>query len=367
MYYQDEVMELIYAAYKYEEEDKYNLAVSLLEKAVEIASQYDDIIFQMKCRFDLTDAYMVSGDVIKGVINFSWCVAQKDKGYVDENVIYQLLWQYKYIIDGIPGFLAIPCDKINKLFEEMKKLYLENNLSLSSYYNLKVAAAMHGVSDGIDIKEYYRKWITAPVDEEYSDCKACLKTQRMLYNLFLGNYEQALKEAENIINGRSKCAHVPHLPFGELILPIYSMGNYELADLVQRKGVRIINGNKAFIRQIGKYMMYFSLTNVEKGVKLFEKNYPISLNHNADNHKMWFNIGAYALFSSLKDMNVEKINIKIPIDAPIYSEEEYDVPNLKKHFENEAKKIIYGFDKRNGNAVISDDVKKHLEICGLEY
>lgn len=365
MGYQDEVIELVYKAYDYEEEEKYNLAVPLLEKAVKMASEYDDIIFQMKCRFDLTDVYIATGDIMKGIINFSWCVSQKDKGYVDESVIYQILWQYKYIIDTIPNFAAIPCDKINKLFEEMRKMYLENNLSLSPYYNLKVAAAMYGINDGIDIRDYYKKWITEPVDDEYSDCDACLTAQKVMYHLFIGDYEKALKEAQSIISGKSKCAHVPHVPFGELILPIYSMGNYELADLIQRKGVRIVNGNKAFIKQIGKYMMYFSITNLEKGIKLFEKNYPIFLNYNVEDPKMWFNVGAFALFSKLEEMNVKKMNIKVPFESPIYSEKEYDVSVLKEFFKNEAKKTINLFDRRNGNSVISDVVKKDLDICGV--
>lgn len=363
MNYKDEVMKLIYKADEYDRLNQFNLAIPLQEKAVSIASEHDDVIFQMYWRFDLIKSYIFTGDTLKAIIHFSWCVTQMEKGYTNDQVVYQILWEYKYIADEIVRFASVSHKKIEEFFESMKKMYIEENISLHPYYSLRVGACIFGIDTGTDIKEYYKKWLVEPVDEEYEDCNACSLGRKISYYIFLGDYRSALKAAKNIINGTCECSQVPHVPFAELLLPLYSLEEYELADTLQRKGIRLINGDKTFIKEVGRHIMYLSLTNIENGIRVFERNYPNSLKCSIDDMKMWFNMGAFVLFSKLKEKDIEKIKIKIPKDSPIYSTKGYNVSDLREFFKKETIKLIDAFDHRNGNHVVSDYLQRHLDIC----
>ncbi|MFD3157364.1 hypothetical protein ACFIJ5_10955 [Haloimpatiens sp. FM7330] len=361
MSYKEDALKYVYEAYKYKNKDKYKLA--LLEKAVNIAGQHDDVLFEMYCRFDLIDAYVFSGEIIKAFMHFTWCQAQRKKGYTDDKVIYNSIWHHKYISSEITEFTSISCEKINNVYENMKKIFIENNVSLKSYYSLRIEAYMSGIDNGTDIQEYYKKFLLEPEDEEYDDCRACTLDAIVRYYIFLGKYEKALKEAKNIINGTLKCAQIPHVTFAKLLLPLYELKKYELAETLQRKGIRLINGDKVFVTEIGFHMMYLALTNPEKGIKVFEKNYSNFLKANMDSSKMWFNVGAYALFSKLQENEVEIVKIKVPTSSKIYSEDGYNVSELSEFFRNESMSIMDAFDKRNNNSIVSDDVKRYLKIC----
>ncbi|WP_315117343.1 hypothetical protein [uncultured Clostridium sp.] len=363
MNYEDEIKELVFKAYEYDDAGKYSLCIPLLEKATSIAKENNDILREMYCKFDLTKAYIFSGQGKKGIITFFWCVAQMEKGYTNDEVVYQVLWEYKYILNDIVSYMTIPSEKINETFEKMKKLYLENNLSLSPYYSLKIQACSAGIDDGTSIEEYYKKWITSSVDDRYEDCKACNIDKKVSYYISIGDYKRALQESEDIINGRFKCAEVPDITFADLLIPVYSLGEYELAEEFHKKGLRLINGDESSIIYIAEHMMYLSITNVEKGIEVFQKNYPNLFKYEADEDKMWFNAASFALFFNLQKKDLQRIKLKIPKKSPLYSQDEYDVVKLKEFFEEEVKKFMDGFDKRNGNSVISDHVKKYLKVC----
>ncbi|WP_027626111.1 hypothetical protein [Clostridium lundense] len=366
MDYKSEVDELLDDGDDYCDENKYTLALPLYEEAVKISSQYDDIVYQLHCRYRLTNAYVFCGDLMKGIINFSWCITQMEKGYVDDEILYQLLWQYKFLLDSAPKFIAVPTSKINELFQDMKEKYLKNNASLKSYYSEKVEAYMYGVTDDkvSDIREYYKMWISEPGDGEYENCTACTLSQKVSYHIFLGEYEKALKMAHTIINGVHTCAEQPHVTFAGLLLPLYVLEKHELAESLQIKGLRLVNRKKAFIKQLAYHIMYLSITNLEKAIQVFVANYPNFLKCNVDDYILWFNAASYVLFSKLNKIGLEKIRLKTPKTSPIYSNGDYDVNKLKEYFFNETEKFMDAFDKRNGNTVISEFVKRYLKICG---
>ncbi|MEW9094303.1 MAG: hypothetical protein AB2417_04390 [Clostridiaceae bacterium] len=364
MNYEDEMKELVFKAYDYDDAGKYSLAVPLLEKAASIARENNDILNEMYCKFDLIKAYIFSGQGKKGIITFFWCVAQMEKGYTNDKVVYQVLWEYKYILSDIIEYIAIPNEKINETFEKMKKLYLENNLSLSPYYSLKVQACRSGIDDGTSIEEYYKKWITSSVDDRYEDCKACTINKKVNYYIFMGDYKRALQEAEDILNRRFECGEVPDTTFADLVIPVYSLGEYELAEEFHKKGLRLVNGDEDCIMYISDHIMYLSITNIDKGIEVFQKNYPNLFKSESDEDKMWFNAASFALFSNLQKKDISKVKLKVPKKSPIYSHDEYDVVKLKEFFEEEAIKFMDGFDERNGNTVVSDELKRYLKVCG---
>jgi hypothetical protein len=365
MSYKGEVRLLINNAYRFINKSRHILAVPILEKAVSIAGEHDDVLFEMYCRFELTDCYAFAGDIIKAFINFTWCVNQMEKGYVNDKVIFNIIWHYKYITDEIYNYVDIPLEKINELFKKMKKMFIENNVSLNPYYGLRVKACTSGIDTGVDVREYYRKWMLEPEDDNYGDCSACVLNRKVSYHIFLNNYERALKEAENIINGTYKCSQIPHITFAELLLPVYALGEYKTAEMLQIKGLRLIDGDKTFVRETSYHIMYLSLVNIEKAVKVFEKNYPNHLTCNGDHRKMLFNAAAFVLFSKLQERDNETIKLKMPKEASIYSKEGCDVSDLKEFFRNETLKIMNAFDRRNENYVVSDNLRKYLEICGV--
>lgn len=265
MNYEDKIKELVFKAYDYMDVHKYSLCVPLLEKAVSIARENNDILNEMYCKFDLITAYVFSNQAKKAMITFFWCVSQMEKGYTNDEVVYQVIWEYKYILSNMCDYLVIPNEKINETFEKMKNFYLENNISLSPYYSLKVEACQSGIEDGTSIEEYYQKWLTTPVDHKYEDCTACTINKKVDYYIFIGDYEKALRQAKDILNGKFKCGEVPSTTFANLLIPVYSLGKYELAEEFHKKGLRAINENKGLITCTPNHIMYLSITNIEKG------------------------------------------------------------------------------------------------------
>lgn len=369
MSYKDEVYELIHKAYEYNDMLEYSLAIPLFEKAVSIASEYPDILFQMYCRFDLIDTYSYYGDTMKAFINFLWYNNQIEKGYTNEKVIYNLIWHYKFIGDSLADVVSIPKDKINDFLNNMEKVYKENNISLKSYYKIRIYAYMKGIDTEIDIDEYYKKWMYTIQDDKFEDCIACNLDFEVEYHIFLRNYDKALKKAENIINGKYKCDNIPNTTFATLLLPIYDLGKYELADELQKKGIRLIKNLEEYGTCLADHIMYLSLVNIEKAIKIFEKGCPQLMDINKSNiddmERTWFNMASFVLFHKIEEKNIEKIKVKIPKNVSIYSENEYEVSDLKEFFKDEFIRGMNAFDIRNGNSIVSDDMKKYLEICGI--
>ncbi|WP_027626112.1 hypothetical protein [Clostridium lundense] len=364
MNYEDKIKEFVFKAYDYMDVRKYSLCVPLLEKAANIAKENNDILMEMYCKFDLIKAYIFSNQAKKAMITFFWCVSQMEQGYTDDKVVYQVIWEYKYILDNMHNYLAIPNEKINQTFEKMKNFYLENNLSLSPYYSLKVEAYQSGIADGTSIEEYYQKWITTSPDDRYEDCTACTINKKVTYYIFMGDYKQALQQGKDILNGRFTCGEVPSTTFANLLIPVYSLGKYELAEEFHKKGLRLINGDKELITSIPYHIMYLSISNIEKGIEVFQKNYSALFKNESAATTMWFDAACYALFSNINKKGIEKIKLRLPKNSPIYSGDDYDIKALEKYFLDETEKLMNAFDKKNGNYIVSEFLKRHLKVCG---
>ena len=73
------------------------------------------------------------------------------------------------------------------------------------------------------------------------------------YLTTLGREGEALAAAAPILEGRHKCAQVPHRTYARVLLPLLRLGRPAEAMSCHRKGYRLIARNPDFVGQVGKH------------------------------------------------------------------------------------------------------------------
>src|SRR5205085_9358405 len=96
-----------------------------------------------------------------------------------------------------------------------------------------------------EARKWYGAWSAAERDS-MSDCLACDQNVQVEYLVELGEDENALQRAEPILSGRMRCAEIPQVTLGTVLLPLVRLGRIEEAARHHLKGARLVARNPEF-------------------------------------------------------------------------------------------------------------------------
>jgi hypothetical protein len=322
--------------------------LALLEEAVRLADMHQDVGLGDELRSDLVRTATFSGYPEKALVAFSWRLAQADRDpetFAEED----LLWEYKWITDSLPGFPQITRKQIEDMLDDMERRYQRTGASLRAVHKLRSQIAM-AMCEPADARRYYRLWEKTPRDWN-SDCAACEQNHRVRFQLFVGKKEKALEMAEPILRGSMRCAEIPHATYALVLMPLLQLGQVEKAVDYHHKGYRLISNNRKFLDEAGDHLRFLALTdNLAPAIKLFEKHLEWAL-ESLDLYWRWkFYLAALFLMSRLAEARQESLKLRLPKAAPCYQEEgRYQLAELTAWLESECRELATRFDARNGN------------------
>ena len=321
--------------------------LELLEQAVRLADSLGDVEAGWDARDALMEAATMGGHPEKTLVAFGWSLAQFDRlgdqyGWDEED----LLWKYKWVINSLWNFPSITAAQIEAAFTDFQaRLERAGYGPRTLYYFRWIYQSSRGDSSA---SEHWRtQWSHAKRDD-ISDCSACEAS-------FLVDYQrdqpkEALEAAKLILNGRLRCAEVPHVTLAAVLEPMLRSGEFEEAVRTHLRGYKMIRDNQEFLISAGQHMAFLAYThNLPAATKLFERHLPWALETADLNRRYSFYVDALALLRRLRDAGQSHMQLQVPQTFAVQaSPDGLEIAALEAYLLSEATAIAAAFDARNG-------------------
>ncbi|HZZ81367.1 MAG TPA: hypothetical protein VFE62_22885 [Gemmataceae bacterium] len=322
--------------------------IGVLEEAVRLADEQEDLDAGFRARLELIDSAAFGGrpDILLSA--FAWCLAQHDSD-PDRFPCNDLLWKYKWVVGHVTEFPDIPRAQIEAMLDDMARRFTEAGSTLHAVFQARrETLAAFGEIDAAnrataDIATSKRDWL--------SDCRACV------YDGSAGFYAEqqmdakALAEAAPILAGRAKCTHVPHRTYGQLLLPLLRLGRADEAREYHEVGVHMIGDDPEFLSAAGLHLEYLAMTGeLDEAIDLMQMHLPNAVATPSVFNRMRFYWSAWLLFVTLFEQAERTVRLRLPADFPLADARgSYEVAALMEWFGKEVRSLATQFDARNGN------------------
>ncbi len=337
----------------------------LLEEAARIADSLNDIEKGYDIRTEIIYQGIFSGYSMNAIIAFSWCLSQYDRN-PERFSSYSLLWEYKWILGHVDEFPDICLGKIDEIFEDMRKRYLQQGASLRAYYSLKCKHMMK-LGQKMEAEEFYRKWTDTPRDY-LSDCKACDLDSEIEYLIYSRNYQKALELVKPILSKQLKCHEVPHITYQKLLLPLLEIGKKEEAQEMHEKGYKLINKNKEYIVEMSNHLTYLAITNPIKALNVFEKHFHWAYETYSLYRKFQFYLASWMMFFKLKTLGYQDLKLRLQHECDIFNSYDLkDIDGVLNWFEKETRCMAGRFNDRNGNEYFNEIINEKLRLAEMVF
>ncbi|MBF2597937.1 hypothetical protein [Listeria welshimeri] len=278
--------------------------VKVLERIIAGADLYNNIEDGIEAREMLIETCFTVGFPKKQLQAFSWLIKKWEDVdsdyYIDTD---DLFWNYKWICADVPTFDEVSKAQIDGLLNDMKEKFEQQNYSLRPYYKVCTLAAM-SMGDVEKAKELFEKWSITEGDY-LNDCPACETSDQVHYFCFIQDYETAEKTAKPIIEGKQRCAEVPHLTYGNMALAYLTLGDEKMAQECFDKGYPLVEKQSSLLPPLGQLLKYLVLTNqTEKARDVINSNLEIVLQAESGLDRLIFLQAAYPLFDRKKEADL---------------------------------------------------------------
>ncbi|TYP69531.1 hypothetical protein [Paenibacillus methanolicus] len=331
--------------------------LAILDEAVRLADSAQDVMQGYQARVQIVETASFSGFPLRALVAFSWLLGQWDK-HEDAFNTFHLLWYYKWVLNKASHFPDITMEQIESLLADMLERYRAYGYSDRTYHHYRFRIAMQ-CGDREQAMEHYEAW-TALERDDLSDCKPCEQHQLVKYWAFMGDDERAFEAAEPMISGRMKCSEVPHFTFAALLLPAYRLNRVDDAEVLQKKGHRLIAGNKDFVEAFGDHIAYLTRIDVKKARDVFERALPLAVHHEDPFEKMMFDSSAAGLLKRMAASGYP-YKLRLPASHPL-ADQAGDFEKLARWFEDGATATAASLDRRNGNEMYAALVRSRIDV-----
>lgn len=325
------------------------IKVALTDEAVGLADSHNDIDAGFLARMQYIEAANFAGQPDRMLVAFSWCQAQVDH-FPDRFDMHGFLWRFKWVCSTLENFHQVTLEQIEALFAEMERLYLAYGASLQVVHKKRRDFAIE-IGDLENARRAHRSMATLKRDS-LSDCQACEYNCEILYHNGFGDDARAMAAAQPILDGRYKCAVVPHSTYAKVLVPLLRLGRGREAVAFESRGYRLISKNpEDFISTVGCHMTFLALThNFPRALRYLERHFQPALATCSPGWQFNFYRGAKMLFDQLWSEGRMKLRIRMPEAFPGKTESnEYTVEFLRAWFTEQVMELARRFDARNRN------------------
>lgn len=321
--------------------------VALLEEAVRLADTHGDLDYGFMTREQLIQACTFGGFPEKSLVAFSWCLAQSDR-HPDQFPDRQLFWQLKWITNSLDQFAQISRAQIDAMLEDMRRRYERAGVGRRVAAQVACQLALR-MGDLEEARRHWQVWQGTPRDW-LSDCEACEVNSAVRCHFVFGDDEAGVRAARPILRGSLRCAEIPHATYNQLLLPLARLGRVEEAMEAHRKGIRLTNGKRQFVEEVGDHLKFLALTdNLSRAARLLQRHLPIALDLAEQRSRFHFLLAALFLLDRLQEKGQKTLRVNLPKTFPGYRETgSYPVPTLAAALADEARGLAERFDARNG-------------------
>ncbi|MEE5992848.1 MAG: hypothetical protein V3G42_06365 [Oscillospiraceae bacterium] len=326
-----------------------------IRDAIHQADSAQDLRWMFIFRYDYIEESIFCGDRYYAMIMFPEVLQLFDEHpELNENdrIAYDMLIVLRWIVEAVQEFPQVSREEIDKYFRLYKKRLLESGYGLNNYYMKRSLVYMHMDRDIAILS--YDKFLEIPMDS-MSDGKALCTDFMVEFNLYLGNEEKALTLAKPILEGKLKDkVNMPHSTQHTFCWHYLQTKEFEKAVPYMIPLEKRVDGDLYHMHHIGAILSLYSRLDVEKGIRLFNRNYHLYLGSKNPWLKFYFISGAVHLFDSMVKNGIGTDLVKVP-ESPISTAvAEGDTKKVAEILRKECVELAQRFDKRNGTTHFID-------------
>jgi tetratricopeptide (TPR) repeat protein len=324
--------------------------IALVEQVMAHADAGGHDALRLASRLFATTAYVQGGEPAKSFVTFSWCRSEYDAHpeRFDADDEHSLLWHFKYMVNGLLKFPAVPLARAYDVLDDMERRYRAGGHSLHAVYSHRYQVAAH-LGDAA-AEEWYAKWNAAPRDQN-SDCAGCDPGAKVDHLAGLGQDEEAVAMAAPVLAGRLTCVEQPQSILTSLLVPYVRTGRLAEAADAHRQAYRRLRGNIADLQSIGMHIEFCARTgNETRGLELVQRHLSWLDRAPSPQADMWFSASAALLLSRLD---------------PGLTLGDTTAGELAARMTERARGWAERFDERNGTSSVSARIEATLDAAPL--
>ncbi len=330
-----------------------------LEEAYRLADEQKDPEFGLLARYFYVFA-VAPMEPRSAVVAFAWCLAHKE--HVSDMIPMTSLAHLYGIVAGIlRSFPEYSLEQIERTFEEMEEQFRALGLPMRDVWHHRLYGAL-GVGARDEARAWYERWSASPMSSR--DCPVCELGTRVLYHLYLEEYDDAFRLAAPIWDGLRCPDGQPLMTAAASLIPLLRVGEFDRAahchrqvqaelDVVGYAGIWAAGRELAYLSAVGAF---------EEAKQSFERYLPRAWSSGTPADRFGFLIAA-KLFG-MRALEVgERIDLKIPKSCELYDPTgAYATRRVEKFFSRQLDELGERFDRRNGNgeymriARLTDDI-----------
>ena len=335
--------------------------LALVERAVELADAHNELDVSFHARMTLVEAAIFSDRPDIALVAFSWLLSKFD-AEPDRFDSFQLLWSYKWILGHVANFPSIPKDRIDDLFDDMKRRYKAEGSTLHAYWSLRRDNAQT-MGDKAGAKKANAKLLSTPRDH-LSNCLACVQDGNVDLYAFLDDDAAAVQAAKPILSGKMACSIVPECTYAGVVLSYIRLGKPARAMECFETGYRLIGRQSTYLSQKAKYIVGLTLTdNLSRAVKLLDRHLPEALDSVDPSAEFEFYLAARLLLETLSENGKKTVPIRIPKKMELAGGDgKPAVAVIVDWLDARLKVLATAFDARNGNKSFAKRLKNFRDL-----
>lgn len=323
--------------------------IALTEQAVALADRARDEEVMFSARIDLVQSATYGGAPEKALTAFAWCLAKVDAAPQRHDEA-DILWQYKWIADKTPYFPHISLERIDAITDDLAARFEKHAWGSRAALQLRFTTALS--TGRLDrARSVFEAWRTAPKGGG-DDCAACQQNRLVQYYHVIEDDALLLKSAMPILEGRLRCAEIPHVTLGYVLRPLLRAGRVEEAVAAHKKGYRLVRRGADFLGTLSEHLTFLTVTdNRRSALNLFERHLALAMRSWDAVAKLDYGLASRLLLTHLAHQRQAACRLRLPREFPLYREDgRYTPADLAAWFDREARQLAAAFDQRNGNA-----------------
>lgn len=323
--------------------------VALAEEAVREADAAEDAALAYEARQQLIRLGVFSGAYDRALVAFSWCLAKADE-MPDEFSVAELLWTYKWVIEHLTHFPRISRAQIMASLEDFRVRCLRAGFNERSALFLRWVSELW-MGDRAAAERTLEQWKLTRTDG-MSDCPACELNRVVEFHATLGQHARAIQKAAPILQGRRRCAEVPHITHAVLLASFWRTGQPKLAEEQHGKGYRLVRNNRDFLREHAWHLAHLLRSHqLEPAAALVRKHLPWALETRSLDYRFFFLLPARLCVDRLVQQGVATLRCRLPLDVcPVAGKTVVPLKELSAWMAKVIPELAAQFDARNGNS-----------------
>ncbi|WP_337177515.1 hypothetical protein [Paludisphaera sp.] len=338
--------------------------LALLEEAVRLADSLGDVDLGYELRNQVADTATFCGRPDVLLVAFSWRLAQFDRA-PDRYSDFDILWQYKWVVDHVVEFPEVPLPRILQLHEDMERRYREAGSTMHAVWSHRRKLYRH-VGDPERAAEAHARLRRCRRDY-LSDCAACVAFDDCAYQRFRRQWSRCLAAAEPLLTGGLSCAEQPHITFGRVLVPYLRLGRIDDARAAHERGYRKVRREPQHVIPHAEHLEFESLVgDPSKAKGMLERHLPDALVAVSVLDRFHFLLAARTWADRMLQRGVARMKVRLPAGPPAPDDSGVsDLERLGGWFLDQARGIADRLDARNGTDAYRRAIDGRAELLEM--